>query len=40
MCGFDSLRRTVGYHLSLDGVTTIWDQAFCGRCINDVREGL
>ena len=40
MCGFDSLRRVVGYHLTVHGVTTMWDQTYCGRCINDLRSAL
>lgn len=38
MCGFDSLRRIAGYNLTRSGVTTMFDQKYCGRCINDLRE--
>lgn len=38
MCGFDSLRRVTGHHITPSGVTTMFDQTYCGRCINDMRE--
>lgn len=38
MCGFDSLRRVTGHHLTEHGVTTVFDVEHCGRCINDIRE--
>lgn len=40
MCGFDSLRKVSGYHLTSNGVTTMFEQTYCGRCINDMRESL
>lgn len=38
MCGFDSLRRYAGYRMNEKGVSTVFDQKYCGRCINDMRE--
>lgn len=40
MCGFDSLRRVTGNHLTPSGVTTMFEQVFCGRCINDIRDSV
>lgn len=40
MCRFDSLRRATGYKLSPNGVTTVFDQSYCGRCIADLQEEL
>lgn len=39
-CGFDSLRRVRLYHLTSNGVGSLGDQTYCGRCINDMREHL
>lgn len=39
-CGFESLRRVQLFHLTENGVGTLADQTFCGRCINDIRENL
>lgn len=38
MCNFDSLRKVTGVHLTPSGVTTVFEQVYCGRCINDLRE--
>lgn len=40
MCGYDSLRRVQGLHLTPNGVGTLFDQTGCGRCINDLMESL
>lgn len=40
MCGFDSLRKATGNHLTPSGVTTLFEQTYCGRCVNDLREAL
>lgn len=37
-CGFDALRRVRGYHLTPSGVTTMFDQTYCGRCIAEERR--
>lgn len=37
MCNFDSLRRVAGYRITTAGVTTVFEQIFCGRCINDIK---
>lgn len=31
-CHFDALRRIRGYNLTAAGVTTLFDQTYCGRC--------
>lgn len=38
MCEFDSLRRATGYQLTPEGVTTVFDRKYCGRCIHKLRE--
>lgn len=38
-CGFDALRRTRGYHLTPAGVTTLFDQVYCGRCRAEAQRG-
>lgn len=40
MCGYDSLRRVQGLHLTPNGVGTLFDQTRCGRCINELMESL
>lgn len=40
MCNFDSLRKVTGCHLTPRGVTTVFEQVFCGRCLSDLRESL
>ena len=40
LCGFDSLHRVTGLHLTQRGVTTLFDIAHCGRCIDTLRDAL
>lgn len=40
LCGFDSLRKVTGCHLTPQGVTTVFEQLSCGRCVSDLRESL
>ena len=40
LCGFHSLRRYQGFTMNLSGVTTVYDQKHCGRCLIDLRESM
>lgn len=37
-CHFDALRRISGFHLSLHGVTTVFEHVYCGRCRAEERR--